>query len=87
MMNDMGQLEWSYAHTVPVAVAVLVNTTIIESVLVTPIGSLTLLVLISVVFPILMPWLLAPIQRKQGGRVHVNLSSLKSLGLNSIADA
>lgn len=86
-MNDMEQLEWFYAHTAPVAVAVLINTIIIESVLIALIGPLALLVLISMVLPILMPWLLAPIQRKQGERVRAGLSSLKSLGLDSVVGA
>ena len=86
-MNDMEQLEWFYAHTAPVAVAALINTILIESVLIVLIGPLALLVLISVILPILVPWLLGPMQRRQGERVRAGLSSLKSLGLDSVVGA
>ncbi|MDY5601441.1 MAG: ABC transporter ATP-binding protein [Schaalia hyovaginalis] len=86
-MNDMEQLEWFYAHTAPVAVAALINTILIESVLIILIGPLALLVLISVILPILVPWLLGPMQRRQGERVRAGLSSLKSLGLDSVVGA
>ncbi|MCF2711780.1 ABC transporter ATP-binding protein [Schaalia hyovaginalis] len=86
-MNDMEQLEWFYAHTAPVAVAALINTILIESVLIGLIGPLALLVLISVILPILVPWLLGPMQRRQGERVRAGLSSLKSLGLDSVVGA
>ena len=39
-MNDMEQLEWFYVYIAPVAVAVLINTIIIESVLIALIGPL-----------------------------------------------
>ena len=86
-MNDMEQLEWFYAHTAPVAVAALINTILIESALIVLIGPLALLVLISVILPILVPWLLGPMQRRQGERVRAGLSSLKSLGLDSVVGA
>ncbi|QWW19662.1 ABC transporter ATP-binding protein [Schaalia sp. 19OD2882] len=86
-MNDMEQLEWFYAHTAPVAVAALVNTIIIEAVLFALIGPLALLVLISVALPILLPALVSPIQRAQGEKVREGLSSLKSLGLDSVVGA
>lgn len=86
-MNDMEQLEWFYAHTAPVAVAALINTILIESVLIVLIGPLALLVLISVILPILVPWLLGPMQRRQGERVRAGLSALKSLGLDSVVGA
>ena len=86
-MNDMEQLEWFYAHTAPVAVAALINTILIESVLIILIGPLALLVLISVILPNLVPWLLGPMQRRQGERVRAGLSSLKSLGLDSVVGA
>lgn len=86
-MNDMEQLEWFYAHTAPVAVAALINTILIESVLIVLIGPLALLVLISTLLPILVPWLLSPVQRRQGERVRAGLSALKSLGLDSVVGA
>lgn len=86
-MNDMEQLEWFYAHTAPVAVAALINTILIESVLIVLIGPLALLVLISTLLPILVPWLLSPVQRGQGERVRAGLSALKSLGLDSVVGA
>lgn len=86
-MNDMEQLEWFYAHTAPVAVAALINTILIESVLIVLIGPLALLVLVSVILPVLVPWLFAPVQRRQGERVRAGLSALKSLGLDSVVGA
>lgn len=86
-MNDMEQLEWFYAHTAPVAVAALINTILIESVLIVLIGPLALLVLVSVILPVLVPWLFSPVQRRQGERVRAGLSALKSLGLDSVVGA
>ena len=86
-MNDMEQLEWFYAHTAPVAVAAVVNTIVIEAVLLELIGPLALLVLVSAGLLLLLPLLLSPLQRMQGERVRTGLSLLKSLGLESVVGA
>ncbi|MCI5825861.1 MAG: ABC transporter ATP-binding protein/permease [Arcanobacterium sp.] len=83
-MNDAEQLEWFYAHTASTAICAVISPTLMTVCLVVLIGPLGLVMLLPTIAMIVFPFLLMPIQRRQGVRLRSELSQLRVCSLDAI---
>ncbi|MGO2750654.1 MAG: ABC transporter ATP-binding protein [Pseudoclavibacter sp.] len=77
-MGDVESLEWFYAHTLGAALNALLTPIVFGAALVALVGPAGLLVPIGTLLLLGIPWLLAPLQTRQGGAIRAALGSLRA---------
>ena len=83
-MNDAEQLEWFYAHTASTAICAVICPSLTTVCLVALIGPLGLVMLLPTIAMVVFPFLLMPIQRRQGAQLRSELSQLRVCALDAI---
>ncbi|MFG3341032.1 ABC transporter ATP-binding protein [Glycomyces sp. NPDC048151] len=80
-MADIESLEWFYAHTVGAAICAVAGPAFVIAALFVLIGPAALIALAGVAALLAVPWLMGPLQARQGKAVRDELAELKAISL------
>jgi ATP-binding cassette subfamily C protein CydC len=80
-MADIESLEWFYAHTLGAAICAVAGPLIVIAALFALVGPAALIALTGVALLLAVPWLLSPLQARQGKAVRDELAELKAIAL------
>ena len=84
-MSDVETLEWFYAHTLGAGINAIVSPFLVSIVLVALVGPIGLIVPAGVLLLLLIPWLLTPVQVRQGAAVRERLGRLQAVAFEGAA--
>lgn len=80
-INDVEILEWFYAHTLGAGINAIVSPLAVSVGLVVLVGPVGLIVPAGVLLLLLIPWLLAPVQLRQGAAIRRSVGDLQAVAL------
>jgi ABC-type multidrug transport system fused ATPase/permease subunit len=80
-MADIESLEWFYAHTLGAAICAVAGPLIVIAALFALVGPAALIALAGVALLLAVPWLMGPLQARQGKAVRDELAELKAIAL------
>jgi len=78
-MSDVESLEWFYAHTLGSGINALLSPLIVSVALVWLVGPIGLIVPLGIAALLAIPWLLAPVQVRQGAEIRAHLADLHAV--------
>lgn len=77
-MSDVEAMEWFYAHTLGAALNALLTPVLFGIALVILVGPVGLIVPVGIALLLTVPWLLAPVQTRQGADIRARLGELRA---------
>lgn len=77
-MGDVEALEWFYAHTLGAAMNALLTPVLFGIAIVVLVGPVGLVVPLGIALLLTVPWLLAPLQTRQGADIRARLGELRA---------
>ncbi|MGP3533614.1 ABC transporter ATP-binding protein [Microbacterium sp. RD1] len=77
-MGDVEALEWFYAHTLGAALNALLTPVLFGIALVILVGPVGLVVPVGIALLLIVPWLMAPLQTRQGADIRSRLGALRA---------